>query len=152
MLQHSDKPCVVLLGMGGPDKSADVREYLYNIFSDRSLIRLPGGKLFQRPLARLISLLRSSKVRRNYQSIGGGSPILMWTMKQAEQIEQLLSEEMPGFRCFVGMRYFHPLIEDTIAKALNDGLTGSSFFRCTHSSAAQQPGLHLMSLVGSLRI
>jgi ferrochelatase len=117
----SDKPCVVLLSMGGPEKTSDVQEYLYNIFSDRNLIRLPGGKIFQRPLAALISSLRRRKVERHYESIGGASPLLMWTMKQAEQIEQLLADDMPGVRCLVGMRYFHPLIEDTIAAALKDG-------------------------------
>lgn len=127
MLQHSDKPCVILLSMGGPDKTADVREYLYNIFSDRSLIRLPGGKFSQRPFAKLISTLRSSKVKRHYDAIGGGSPLLMWTTRQAEQIEQLLTDEMPGVSCRVGMRYFHPLIEDTIAKALDDGFRNFIF-------------------------
>lgn len=117
----SDKPCVILLSMGGPDKPADVREYLYNIFSDRSLIRLPGGRFFQRPFAKLISSLRRAKVERHYNAIGGGSPLLKWTTCQAEQVEQLLSDEMPGIRCLVGMRYFHPLIEDTIAVALEDG-------------------------------
>lgn len=121
MPELADKPCVILLSMGGPDKVADVREYLYNIFSDRSLIRLPGGRLFQRPFAKLISLLRSSKVERHYESIGGGSPLLMWTNNQAEQIEKLLAGDIPGIRCLVGMRYFHPLIEDTISTALRDG-------------------------------
>lgn len=45
----------------------------------------------------------------------------MWTTQQAEQIEQLLADKIPGVRCLVGMRYFHPLIEDTIATALKDG-------------------------------
>ena len=121
MLQHSDKPCVILLSMGGPDKTDDVREYLYNIFSDRGLIQLPGGRFFQRPFAKLISTLRSAKVKRHYDSIGGGSPLLKWTTDQAGQIEQLLADTLPGVRCLVGMRYFHPLIEDTIATALRDG-------------------------------
>lgn len=121
MSELSDKPCVILLSMGGPETTADVREYLYNIFSDRNLIRLPGGKFFQRPFARLISSLRSSKVEHHYNAIGGGSPLLKWTTQQAEHIEQLLADEMPGVHCVVGMRYFDPLIENTIARALVDG-------------------------------
>ncbi|MDH3892232.1 MAG: ferrochelatase [candidate division Zixibacteria bacterium] len=121
MVQQSDKPCVILLSMGGPETTADVREFLYNIFCDRSLIRLPGGRFFQRSFARLISSLRCSKVQRHYDSIGGGSPLLMWTTKQAAQIERLLNRKVPGVRCLVGMRYFHPLIEDTLAAALEAG-------------------------------
>ncbi len=111
----------MLLGMGGPAKTDDVREFLFNIFSDRNIIRMPGGQLFQRPFAKLISSLRRAGVEDNYRAIGGGSPLLMWTEKQAEQLEQLLSDELPGVSCMVGMRYFHPFIEDSIARALKNG-------------------------------
>jgi len=121
MSPTKDNLCVVLLSMGGPDTIADVREYLYNIFSDRSIIRLPGGSLFQKPLARLISLLRRSRVEDNYRQIGGGSPLLNWTHAQARQIENILSSEYPGIRCCVGMRYFRPTIDTAVSTAYDDG-------------------------------
>ncbi len=111
------KICVILLAMGGPNNAGDVPKYLYNIFSDRTLIRLPGGPLFQKPLARFISFIRSPKVKARYNLIGGGSPLLYWTEKQAGQIEEKLSETISNFKCFVAMRYFEPYIKTVLTKA-----------------------------------
>ena len=49
---NENKHCAILLAMGGPDSLDQVGQYLYNIFSDRSIIRLPGGRLMQKPFAR----------------------------------------------------------------------------------------------------
>jgi ferrochelatase len=117
----ADKTCLILLGMGGPDKLEDVREFLYNIFSDRSIIQLPGGKLLQKPFATIITRLRLNSVMENYQKIGGASPLLKWTEAQKENIEFALSPLMPGFKTYIGMRYFKPYIKDTIAQAYSDG-------------------------------
>ncbi len=112
--------CVVLLAMGGPNSTDDIPKYLYNIFSDRALIKQPGGPLFQKPLARFISMVRSSKVKARYNLIGGGSPLLSWTKKQAEQIEEKLSQSVSGIKCVVAMRYFEPYIEDVMDKISNE--------------------------------
>ena len=50
----------LLLNLGGPERIKDVGPFLYNLFSDPEIIRLPV-RAFQKPLAWLISLLRSSK-------------------------------------------------------------------------------------------
>ena len=72
-----DKPTgLVLLNMGGPDSLRAVRPFLYNLFSDRDLIQLPAGALLQKPFAFAISALRAPKVRVNYASIGGKTPLL----------------------------------------------------------------------------
>ena len=65
---------VLLLNLGGPDKLEDVRPFLYNLFSDPEIIRLPSP-LLQAPLAWLISSLRFKKSQENYKKIGGGSPL-----------------------------------------------------------------------------
>lgn len=114
------KICVIFLAMGGPNNTGDIPKYLYNIFSDRTLIRLPGGPLFQKLLARLISIVRSSKVKARYNLIGGSSPLLDWTQKQAAQVEEKLSETNPGIKCFVSMRYFEPYIETVLANIGKD--------------------------------
>ena len=65
-----DKPIgIVLLNMGGPDSLEAVEPFLYNLFSDRELIRLPMGALLQRPFARLISHFRAKKVRLSYNFV-----------------------------------------------------------------------------------
>ncbi|MBT8361151.1 MAG: ferrochelatase, partial [Deltaproteobacteria bacterium] len=78
---HTAKIGVVLLNMGGPSRLEDVRPFLYNIFSDREIIRL-GPALLQKPLAWLIARKRAPKSRLLYEKIGGGSPIAAITYKQ----------------------------------------------------------------------
>jgi ferrochelatase len=107
--------------MGGPQSLDDIPEFLYNIFSDRSIIRLPGGVLFQKPFARLISNLRSKKVKENYRRIGGGSPLLKWTEAQARQLESQLGRDYPELRCFIAMRYFRPFTREAINSAYEQG-------------------------------
>ena len=65
---------LVLLNMGGPDSLEAVEPFLYNLFSDRELIRLPAGALLQKPFAKLISHFRAKHVRENYRAIGGWKP------------------------------------------------------------------------------
>ena len=121
------KSCAILLSMGGPESTGDVKQYLRNIFSDRTLIRLPGGRLFQKPFAHLISNLRRKKGEGHDNPIGGGSPLLRWTEAQARMIEDILKGSEPGFRCFSGMRYFKPYIEEVIREAVNDGFQHITF-------------------------
>ncbi|MEJ2698562.1 MAG: ferrochelatase [Desulfuromonadales bacterium] len=102
---------IILLNMGGPDSLEAVEPFLYNLFSDRDLIHLPLGALLQKPFARLISHFRAKKVRENYRFIGGKSPLLHWTTRQAEGIAQCLG---PSFRPAVIMRYWHPRAEETL--------------------------------------
>jgi ferrochelatase len=122
-----NKQCAVLLAMGGPDSLDDIGEYLFNIFSDRSIIRLPGGAALQKPFARIISTIRSRKVQSHYAKIGGSSPLLKWTRAQADQIESLIKETHPDFRCYIAMRYFRPTIEQTVRQAYRDGYRRMSF-------------------------
>ena len=116
----TQKAAVILLAMGGPDSVDDIPEFLVNIFSDREIIRLPGGKLLQKPFARLISRLRSKNVQKNYRAIGGGSPLLKWTTAQAENFRRELQKDT-DVGVFVGMRYFRPMIKQAIDDAYAQG-------------------------------
>ncbi|MDP3260956.1 MAG: ferrochelatase, partial [Thermodesulfovibrionales bacterium] len=120
-----------------------VRPFLYNLFSDRKIIQL-GPSFLQKPLAWLISMLRSKKTESYYRLIGGRSPILDITNAQAKALEEELNQSAEAqkrrsaevssfqtsrlpdfqtvFKVFVGMRYWHPLIEDVIPQIYNDGV------------------------------
>jgi len=53
---------VLLLNLGGPETLDDVQPFLYNLFSDPDIIRLPTAAQFLQPLiATLISTLRAPK-------------------------------------------------------------------------------------------
>ncbi len=128
---------VLLLNLGGPDSLEAVRPFLFNLFSDREIIRL-GPSFMQKPIAWIISSLRAGKTAEAYKRIGGKSPILDITSAQAEALEMALNTAMPGnipgegaqagrtrgeiFRVYVGMRYWHPLIDDVVPKICNDGI------------------------------
>lgn len=110
---------IVLLNMGGPDSLQAVEPFLYNLFSDRDLIQLPLGALLQKPFARLISRRRAKSVVENYRAIGGKSPLLDWTQRQAQGIAAALG---PNVRPYVAMRYWHPRSDETLEQMRRDGI------------------------------
>lgn len=124
--RNSDIIGVVLLNLGGPDSRQAVRPFLYNLFSDRDIIRL-GPPFLQKPVAWLISTLRSKKTAEMYSRIGGKSPILDITTAQAEALEKELNKgpdfnSVPRFKIYIGMRYWHPFIKDTIQRIADEGI------------------------------
>ncbi len=131
---------VILLNLGGPDSLQAVRPFLYNLFSDRQIIRL-GPSFLQKPLAWLISTIRSKKTEKLYSLIGGKSPILEITNAQAKALEDALNKQSLvvssqlsenyslstihsslSFKVYVGMRYWHPLTEEVVPKIAGDGI------------------------------
>lgn len=112
---------VLLLNLGGPEKLDDVRPFLYNLFSDPEIIRLPFSWM-QKPLAWLISTLRAGKSQKNYLEIGGGSPLLQITQAQAEALRNELKNNGNDVKVYIGMRYWHPFTEEAIAEIKKDDI------------------------------
>ena len=110
---------VLLLNLGGPDQIEDVRPFLYNLFSDPEIIRLPI-KALQKPLAWFISTARAKKSQQNYLEIGGGSPLRKITEAQGEALEKKLAELNQDAKVYIGMRYWYPFTEEAIAKIKQD--------------------------------
>ncbi|HMD63195.1 MAG TPA: ferrochelatase [Stellaceae bacterium] len=100
---------IVLMNLGGPDRLEAVQPFLFNLFSDPAILRLPA--LVRLPLARIISWRRAGVAREIYRKLGGGSPLLANTEAQARALEAELG---PQHRCFVAMRYWHPTSEETV--------------------------------------
>ncbi|HXE80704.1 MAG TPA: ferrochelatase, partial [Vicinamibacterales bacterium] len=69
----TDRIGILLFNLGGPDTLDDVEPFLVRLFSDRDIIELPFGALFQPLVARMIARRRGPSVRDNYRRIGGGS-------------------------------------------------------------------------------
>ncbi len=110
---------VLLLNLGGPEQIEDVRPFLFNLFSDPEIIRLPSPWL-QKPLAWLISTLRARKSQENYLQIGGGSPLRKITEAQGEALEQKLGEMGKDAQVYIGMRYWNPFTEEAVARIKRD--------------------------------
>src|SRR5262249_32207503 len=112
---------VLLFNMGGPETLADVRPFLFNLFSDPEIVRLPVRAL-QKPLAWLISTARHKKSSGYYAQIGGGSPLRRITNEQALALrEELALRGVPG-NVYVGRRYWHPFTEAAIDDIVRDGI------------------------------
>lgn len=107
---------VVLFNLGGPDDQASVKPFLFNLFNDPAIIGLPG--IFRTPLAKLISSRRETSAQANYALMGGGSPLLPETRRQAEALQGVLGARLNGdeVKVFIAMRYWHPLTEETAAE------------------------------------
>ncbi len=112
---------VLLLNLGGPDKLEDVGPFLFNLFADPEIIRLPFPWL-QRPLAWLISTRRTKTSQENYRQIGGGSPLWQITEAQAQALQEQLGVKGQEVQVYVGMRYWHPFTEEAIARIKRDGI------------------------------
>ena len=107
---------IVLFQLGGPDKLEAIEPFLYNLFCDPDIIDFPFARLGRKPLAKLISTTRARKVQHHYATIGGRSPILPNTERQASALETELRNQGIDARCFVAMRYWHPFTSEAIAK------------------------------------
>lgn len=105
------KIAIALFNLGGPDGPAAVEPFLYNLFNDPAIIRLPWPV---RPLlARFISRRRAPKAQEIYANIGGGSPLLPNTQAQARALEAAL-QDLGEVRAFPVMRYWHPMAPDVV--------------------------------------
>lgn len=144
---------ILLLNLGGPEKPDDVGPFLFNLFSDPEIIRLPFPWM-QRPLAWLISTNRTKQSQANYAQIGGGSPLRKITEDQAHALEMLLHQRNVNVTAYLGMRYWHPFTEEAVARIKRDKIdrlvilplypqfsisTSGSSFRLLERLQAQDP-------------
>ena len=112
----SERIAVVLCNLGGPDSLESVRPFLFNLFSDPDIFRLPLAFITQRPFAALIARRRTPEAAKGYAAIGGKSPILEFTNAQAAALARSLGA---GFDVHVCMRYWHPLTGEAVAMLKN---------------------------------
>ena len=112
---------VVLFQLGGPETLEDIEPFLFNLFCDPDIIDFPFARLGRKPLAKLISSTRASKVRHHYAEIGGGSPIRRNTEAQAQALERELRAQGLDARCVVAMRYWRPFTRDAVAELEDAG-------------------------------
>ena len=111
----SKKTGVVLFQLGGPDSIESIEPFLYNLFCDPDIIDFPFARLARKPLAKLISTSRAKHVAHHYAEIGGKSPILANTRRQAEALERELQRDLDA-KVTIAMRYWHPMTTAAIAE------------------------------------
>ena len=110
------KVAVILFNLGGPDQLDAVQPFLFNLFNDPAIIRLPNP--FRFLLAKLISKRRAPFAREIYKLIGGKSPLLDLTEDQAQALDKQLNKgtDEQGdvlYKSFIAMRYWKPFSDET---------------------------------------
>jgi ferrochelatase len=90
---------VLVVSFGGPNGLADVRPFLARVLRGRR-----------------VSPERVDEVAHHYELFGGVSPITELTTRQAEGLRRRLEAADRPLPVFVGMRNWHPLLDDTLER------------------------------------
>jgi len=110
---------ILLMNMGGPSSLNEIQPFLQQLFSDKDIIQFPIP--FLQPLfAKMVSKLRAPKVAEHYKEIGGKSPILDLTRKQAKALEEELSKFIKC-QVYIGMRYTAPMTSEALDEITKNG-------------------------------
>ncbi len=108
----SKRLAIVLFNLGGPDTLESVRPFLFNLFNDKAIFRLPQP--FRSWLAAFVSKRRAPIAEEIYRHLGGGSPLLSNTEAQASALHAALGGGS-NTKLFIAMRYWHPFTAQTVA-------------------------------------
>jgi ferrochelatase len=94
---------ILLMAHGGPNQIADLPGYLANIRSGRTT----SSRIIQ-------------ELTLQYEQLGGSSPLLARSVSQVEALQNRLNPA--EFKCYLGMRYWSPYIEETINHMREEGI------------------------------
>ncbi len=119
---------VLLLAHGAPDRLGDIPEFLLNVRGGRALPEKVVEEIIHR-----------------YSTIGGGSPLLKFTNRQAAALAKVL-----GHAVYVGMRNWKPLILDTIRRISEDGVERIVALCLAPQNSRTSVGLYRKYLLGAV--
>ena len=114
---------ILLLNLGGPVNLDQVEPFLFNLFADRELIRLPGPAWFQPTYAKGIARVRRKAAQGRYAEIGGGSPLLKESAAQAAGLRALLRSAGRTEPVKLLFRYTQPRAAGLLKALKRDGIT-----------------------------
>jgi len=60
-------------------------------------------------------------LKERYRLVGGKTPLLSITLAQAKALRSKLASDETRFPVYVGMKHWHPFIEDTVQEIIKDG-------------------------------
>jgi len=106
---------VLLFNLGGPETLADVKPFLYRLFSDPEIIHIKWSPL-RKAVAYMIATLRRTKSEGYYRQIGGGSPLRRLTEDQARALADEFKRRGRSVETFVGMCTWRPFLQDAIER------------------------------------
>lgn len=116
MSTQRKKVAIVLFNLGGPDSLKAVKPFLFNLFYDPLIIRLPNP--FRWILAKYVSIKRAPFTKKIYGALGGKTPLLEETIHQGEVLKNKLYD-LGDVKSFIVMRYWHPFAKETIKEVID---------------------------------
>jgi ferrochelatase len=120
---------VLLLAHGGPDSLDDIEPFLANI---------RGGRPCSKELL--------EEVRERYRLIGGRSPLLEISRRQAAMLERELNTGGAQFRVYLGMRNWHPFIRETMQQIEQDHVSRLLALCLAPQNSKKSTGLYFQHL------
>lgn len=127
-IEPDDRVGVVLMNLGGPLSGGDVKDFLYNRFMDPAAVDLPVPALLRDRLARFLAKKRAARVSKDFEQIGGSSPLSRHSREQARALELRLNDRFgpltgASFKTYVSTRYGQPCAKDTLRAMAVDRIT-----------------------------
>ncbi len=118
------KTAILLVNLGTPDAPtpAAVRRYLKEFLSDRRVVEIPRA-VWWPILFGIVLPIRSRRSAEKYKSvwIAEGSPLAVWTGKQAKLLRGLMGMRGHGTAVEYAMRYGNPSITDVLDRLHTQG-------------------------------
>jgi ferrochelatase len=109
---------VLVISFGGPQGLNDIRPFLQNVVRGR---RIAPDRL--------------EEVAHHYELFGGVSPLTALIVRQAEGLRARLEAAGHSLPVYVGMRNWHPFLEDTLAEMSRAGVRRAlGFIAAAHRS------------------
>lgn len=106
---------IFFINLGGPANLEEIKPFLFDLFMDRNIIPIPVSGLPRRLFANMLAKLRFHQVRKRYEKIGGGSPLVSLTQKQAQATQEILEKNLSEVYVVTAMRYGKPSIESVFS-------------------------------------
>lgn len=120
------RKALLLLAFGGPRCLDEVESFLTRLFGGRK----PSPD-------------RIEMVKERYRLIGGSSPLPEITKEQAKALEEILNRKGYSVKGYAGMRYGHPLIEETIQEIIRSGIKEVIAFPLTPFQSRASTGAYV---------
>ena len=131
--QYKSTTAVLLCNLGTPDAptASALRRYLGEFLSDHRVVEIPKP-IWWLILHGIILRVRPAKSAKKYESIwiapdangqGGGSPLKVWSEKNASLLQGSLAQRGHRVRVVLGMRYGNPSIPSQLQALKAEGFS-----------------------------
>ncbi|WP_232006863.1 ferrochelatase [Helicobacter cholecystus] len=111
------KKAVILLNMGGPSNLFEVETFLKNMFNDPHILQVKST-FMRKIIGMIIVNKRIDEAKKNYQAIGGKSPITATTFTLTQKLNTL----DPDTYYTYAMRYTPPYADMVVMDLIHRGI------------------------------